>query len=185
MPAPQDASSSSGASCNLQLILPHPVFPALRRTPWLAGQGRETIYAYLQALLENTMQLTSIRRGYPVWNQLNVNDSPVGFMHVEGGRASNRYGFPPVYQDAVTFWVGLVQPSLDPKSVDQTGLLNLRDVLEKAFLSDQGDQHVSTMRGRVISLWVVQDFYQESQSVGSWTSFVSRFEVRYLSAFNR
>jgi hypothetical protein len=52
------------------------------------------------------------------------------------------------------------------------------------FLPDLPDQHVCTLQGRAIQVSVSQDFYQESTSVGSWTSFVARLEVKYFSSFN-
>jgi hypothetical protein len=159
--------------------------PGFSRMPYYNGSGRESIYAYLQSLLQQNLQLTSLRRGYPIWNQMSPGDSPIGFMHITGGSTRNQIGLPPIYRDQVTVWVGKAQPSIDPQTLDQTDLFDLRDILEQSFLPDMADHHTSTLQGRAISCWVTQDFYQEAQSVGAWTSFVARLEVQYISAFNR
>jgi hypothetical protein len=158
---------------------------AIGRVPMWFGTTREEVFEYLRDLFQNGLGLSSVRRGYPIWSQLNPAESPLGFLHVAGGRTRTRFGVPPVYQDNATLWVGVAQPSIDSSTVDQTLLFNLRDALEALFLPDQPDRHACTLQGRANSARVVQDFYQEAASIGSWTSFVCRLEVKYLSAYNR
>jgi hypothetical protein len=155
------------------------------RVPLSSGTTREEVFAYLQELFQAGLGLTSVRRGYPAWSGLFPAQSPLGFMHVSGSRGRTAPGLPPLYNDSVTLWVGVAQPSGDLSTVNQTALLNLRDALDALLLPDQPDRHVCTLQGRAVSARVVQDFYQESPSTGAWTSFVSRLNVRYLSAYNR
>jgi hypothetical protein len=181
--------SFSDAETPLRMLASHPVYPdGYPRVPNYAGAGRENLYAYLAALLQQNLQLSSLRRGYPVWSQLNPRQSPIGFLHVANGTDNAtawRENLPPVYRDEVTLWVGVVQPSGDVATVNETPLMALRDVLDGALLPDQPDRHGTTLGGRAISVAVVEDFYEEGQGFGSWTSFVARLEVRYISPLNR
>lgn len=152
------------------------------------GVTREQVYSALASKIQTTLGLNSLVRGWPILSNVDISQSPTGYLHQNSSKPiqeKNRR-LPPRYVDSVRLWVMVAQQNTDAgiQNSPSTVLNNLRDLLDLAFVSDQGDQFVCTLGGLVEHCWVTDDTTFESIANSAWTLFRTHIEVQYFSINN-
>jgi hypothetical protein len=150
------------------------------------GVSRETVYTALATKIATTLGLNSFVRGWPPLANLDVSQSPTGYLHQATSKPIQKWGHPPVYIDRALLWVLIAQQPIDPgiTTSPSTQLNVLRDLLDTALKSDQGDQNVCTLGGLVHHCWAVEDTIFESIAGLAWTLFRTHIEIQYFSLNN-
>jgi hypothetical protein len=163
------------------LTLPFP--PGIEQVPYLSGVTRESLYETLQVYLQYYMGLNAVYRNTPNWSNINITDSPVGFLEHLGSKPQRpSQTLYPFYIDRNLLWVAINQQTADPNSTLDTQINNLRDNLDVALSTDQNAfGQVCTLAGRAMHCWVSDDTWAGAFTQGAWTGFRSLIEIRYIT----
>lgn len=166
------------------LTLPFP--PGITQVPYMSGVTREDLYTTLQTYLQYYMGLGAVYRNTPNWSNINITDSPVGFIdQISSEPKRPSQALFPFYYDKSLLWIAVNQQTADPNTTIATQLNNLRDTLDLALGPDQnafGQQ--CTLAGRALHCWVTQDTWTGTFTQGAWTGFRTFIEIDYLAAYD-
>jgi hypothetical protein len=150
------------------------------------GVTRDAIYTALGTKISTTLGLNKFIRGWVTVGNLDVANSPTGFLHQAASKPIQKRGLPPRYIDKAHLLVAFANQTTDPGFTisPATALNNLRDLLDTALVGDQGDAFVCTLGGLVEHCWVTDDTIFEAISGSPWTCFRTFIEIQYFSANN-
>jgi hypothetical protein len=150
------------------------------------GVTREQVYTALATKISSTLGLNNFVRGWPIIQNLDVSQSPTGYLHQASSKPQQKRFLPPRYLDRALLCVAVAQQPIDPGITisPATQLNNYRDLLDTALASDQGGQHVCTLGGLVEHCWVVDDTIYEALVGSAWTMFRTHIEIQYFSINN-
>src|ERR1700680_1623665 len=152
-------------------------------TQYLAtGVTREQVYTTLASKISSTLGLNAFIRGLPIFANLDVSQSPTGYLHQAMSKPKQKWGMPPRYVDLSMLWVCMAQQPLDPgiQTSPATQLNVLRDLLDVALAPDQAHQRVCTLGGIVEHCWVVGDTIYENITGLAWTAWHTQIETEYF-----